>query len=306
MANETESKPNKKWVTIGVLVAAIVAIAGGIYWYTQVKLPHQRALAEYEAAVLVYDEAAAGLASQNDALTAKTKELEALTNSEDPPLDATLLESSGAVIGKAQAALVEVPPMPASIDEAKAAAIGEINEFTSEIANTTTEIEEVEPYDDQMAQLDEAITTLSNSIAQMKQLTNPSEKFVIERLTGLPHVTGVQAATEDHDPNKQLNKQGGYTAAVFFSSDLVNKSKLYNKGDIVTVGTDGGGSIEVYESVENAETRNTYLSTFDGTVLSSGSHHVVGTCVVRVSSLLTGSQQKALQESIVESLTRLG
>jgi vacuolar-type H+-ATPase subunit I/STV1 len=195
--------------------------------------------------------------------------------------------------------------MPASLDEAKGSSTDEINAFTSELEEITATIEAVEPYDDQIKQLDEALKSLSDSIAQMAQVTNPSEKFVIERLTGLPNITGVQAATEDHDPNQQLNKQGGYTAAVFFSSDLVNKSKLYNKGDIVTVGTEGGGSVEVYTSVEDAEKREAYLGAFDGTVLSSGSHHVVGTCVVRVSTHLTGSQQKALQTSIVESLTRL-
>ena len=74
---------------------------------------------------------------------------------------------------------------------------------------------------------------------------------------------------------------------------------------IPAVGTDGGGCIEVYATVEDAEERNRYLASFDGTILDSGSHSVVGTCVVRVSHLLTASEQDAIEQSITDSLTRL-
>ena len=302
--SKTKSK-KKIWIIVGVLVAVIAAIAGGAVWYTQVRVPHQDALAEYESAVLAYDEAAAGLTAKNDALTSQIEELEGLTNSGQPPLDPDLLQGSGSVIGQAQAAIVDVPPLTVSIEEAEAASLEEINMFTSELTTIVADINAVEPHDAQIAQIAEAMTALSDSIAQMAQVTNPTEQFVIDRLTGLPNITGVQAATEDHDPNGQLHKQGGYTSAVFFSSDLVDRSRLFEEGDIVAVGTDGGGSVEVYETVEGAETRNEYLAAFDGSIINSGSHYVVGSCVVRVSSLLTASQQQVIQESIVESLIRL-
>lgn len=41
----------------------------------------------------------------------------------------------------------------------------------------------------------------------MKQITNPNEDFVIQRLKGIPNISGYQAVTEDHDPNGNLNKQ---------------------------------------------------------------------------------------------------
>lgn len=62
----------------------------------------------------------------------------------------------------------------------------------------------------------------------------------------------IGAATEGNDPNNQLNKTGGYTCAVFFSSDLV-KTETSFTSDVVTRGTDGGGCLEVFRSVEDAK-----------------------------------------------------
>ena len=36
----------------------------------------------------------------------------------------------------------------------------------------------------------------------------------------------IAAATEENDPNERLHKQGGYTAQVYFSSDLVEQSQV--------------------------------------------------------------------------------
>ena len=134
------------------------------------------------------------------------------------------------------------------------------------------------PSDEIQAKMD----ALETSIKQFKQLTNPSEEFVISRIQPLEGITGVAAATEENDINGQFNKAGGYTAQVFFSYSLVDQSTTYGN-TLLEKGTDAGGSIEVYKTVEDAEKRDTYLSAFDGSVLASGSHKVVGTLVVRTS-----------------------
>ena len=77
-----------------------------------------------------------------------------------------------------------------------------------------------------------------------------------------------------------MDKAGGYTAQVFFSSDLVNQSEVYGT-TIIEKGTAAGGSIEVYSNVEDANSRNEYLAAFDGGFFASGSHTVIGTVVVR-------------------------
>ena len=138
----------------------------------------------------------------------------------------------------------------------------------------------------------------------MKQVTNPSEAFVIERLQGIEGIGDISAVTEDNDPNGQLGKAGGYTATVYFTSPLVNQGDVIGS-TVIEKGCDGGGAIEVYATVEDANKRNDYLGAFDGGIFSSGSHNVVGTVLVRTSDKLTASQQKELEAAIIEALTRL-
>lgn len=90
------------------------------------------------------------------------------------------------------------------------------------------------------------------------------------------------------------------------SFGAVKSYVLYSKGDTpIERATDGGGCIEVYETVEYAEARNTYLASYDGTIFSGGSHTVCGTIVVRTSDELTATQQKELEEMIIAALIEL-
>ena len=62
----------------------------------------------------------------------------------------------------------------------------------------------------------------------------------------------------------------------------------------------------MYKTAEEAQVRNTYLSTFDGLgLLNPGSHYVYGTVVIRTSSHLTASQQTTLTEKIYNKLIEL-
>jgi len=135
-----------------------------------------------------------------------------------------------------------------------------------------------------------------------KLVTAPSEEYVIECLQKVPGILEIKAVTEDTDPMKNLNKPGWYTAHIYFSYQLVNQDEVIGD-DLIDKGTDAGGSIEVYKTKEEANKRNDYLSAFDGGVLTSGSHTVIGTLVVRTSDELTASQQKLLEENIIAALT---
>ena len=130
-------------------------------------------------------------------------------------------------------------------------------------------------------------------------LINLSEQFVISKLEELDVVTEVEAATEEHDPNGNLHKQGGYTAAIYFTTTFLDPSDI--RGDtIVDKGTKAGGQIEVYATAADAEKRNTYLSKMDGTIVASGSHRVLGSMLIRTSDNLTATKQKELERIIVE------
>ena len=78
------------------------------------------------------------------------------------------------------------------------------------------------------------------------------------------------------------------------------------KGDsIIAKGTDAGGAIEVYKTLEDALNRCDYLSQFDGTLLYSGSYTIVGTIVIRTSYKLTDEQQVELTNNIMQAFTVL-
>lgn len=201
--------------------------------------------------------------------------------------------------GTAQGAREEAPAAPAL-----PSSTSEIEIATAEIPALVAEIEELGDYGDEIETLVEAQDTLQTSIEQLKQVTNPAEAFVIERIQDLPSVAGVQAVTEDNDPNGNLNKQGGYTATVYLSSALVDQSVVAGT-DIVNRGTDGGGAVEVYATVEDAQARDAYLGAFDSGILRSGSHVVLGTVVIRTSDMLTASQQQELERAIHDALIRI-
>ena len=226
---------------------------------------------------------------QIDALQAEIEAAEALVAAGETPLDENVIPSLESAILEAKTVEFEAPAVPGSLEEVTA---------------KTEELKGVD-YTADIQALQDAEQAVNDSVEQMKLVTNPSEAFVIERLQAVEGVGDISAVTEDNDPNGQLGKDGGYTATVYFSSPLVDQSLVY--GDtIIDKGTDGGGAVEVYATVEDANKRNDYLAGFDGGILSSGSHTVVGTVLVRTSNELTASQQDQLEAAIIESLTRLG
>jgi hypothetical protein len=84
-------------------------------------------------------------------------------------------------------------------------------------------------YDEELSMLSDAQTALETSITQYSLVDSPSESYIINSLNLVPTIEDISAATEDNDPNSQLNKAGGYTADVYFSSNLVDQSKVEGK-----------------------------------------------------------------------------
>ena len=152
---------------------------------------------------------------------------------------------------------------------------------------------------------------MKNSVKQFKQLSNPTSDFVLDRLKDVSLITGLSAITEETDPYGDLNKEKSYSGMIYFTSSLVNQDDVYisptdSYGDIIVdKGTDGGGCIEIFTTVEDAERRNEYLGSFDGTIFSSGKHVVLGTLVVRTSDLLPLSKQTELETAVINALIEL-
>ena len=274
----------KKKKTLLGLIAAIAIIAIGIcVWYFQVKKPHDLAETKFNAAVKEVE-------AKNTELTSAMNDAQKILDKKEAVYDNTTKEAFITALSDAKAAQRKIPDLPKK---------------TADINAETKKLSEPLDYSSVINAISEKQTAYQNSVLQMKQITNPNEDFVIQRLKGIPNISGYQAVTEDHDPNGNLNKQGGYTSTVYFSTPLIDQSSVYGN-DIVDKGTECGGAIEVYASEEDAEKRDSYLASFDGAgMLNSGSHKVLGTIVIRTSTKLTATQQNEFTNNITNKLLEL-
>lgn len=271
-------------VAVVVVIAVIVGSLGAYFGYFK---PHKEAVAAYN--VVVSD-----IQEKNDQLDGEIKKLQELVDNEDKPLDETTIDTAKEALKNAGASKI---------------VIGEMPKATKDILSRTKELSTPVDYSDALTSLSTAYTNLENSKKQYKQVVNPSEELVMQRILTVDDVADARAVTEDQDPNGNLHKAGGYTSTIYFESKTVNQSDVYVSGEYADVlidkGTDAGGAIEVYENVEDAEKRRDYLATFDGTIFANGTHTVIGTVLVRTSNELTATQQKELEQKVIDALTRL-
>lgn len=245
---------------------------------------------EKKTAIANYESECARINSEYDILQQTISDSQALIDSGEKPYDENTIPALETEIANARASIVEIPKRKGNAEEINALVNNELKKITY------IEVDE---------HLKKAKTNLENSIKIMKQVTNPPESFIIDRIKDVDGITGYSGVTEDNDPNGNLNKPGGYTSTVFFAYDKVEDPHGVLDGTIIENGTNGGGSIEVYATEEDAVKREEYLASYDGSILASGSHKVVGTILVRTSNELTASQQKELEAKIVSNLTEL-
>ena len=265
------------------IISLIVLLCFGIGYYVLVISPHQRA-------VKSFNEVTAKIQKENSSLEETIKVSKELLSSKDKPLDENLtVELKNEV----------------STAEKKKQVIPKIKKKTSDINKQVKSLKKPINYSTEIKNLKDKNQKYSTSVKQLKQITNPSNTFVESRLKEIDTISDVQSATEDNDPNQGLNKQGSYTAAVYFSDNEVTNPVA--GADLVAKGTDAGGCVEVYKTVEDAKKRNDYLSAFDGlpTVINPGSHYVYGTVVIRVAASLPAYQPNALTQKIYEKLIEI-
>ena len=279
-------KKKTKLIIVAVVVV-IAVIAGSLGAYFGYFKPHKEAVEAYN--VVVSD-----IQEKTDQLDGEIKKLQELVDNEDKPLDETTSDAAKEALKNAGASKI---------------VIGEMPKATNDILSRTKELSTPVDYSDELTALSTAYTNLENSKKQYKQVVNPSEEFVMQRILTVDDVADARAVTEDQDPNGNLHKAGGYTSTIYFESKTVNQSDVYVSGKYADVlidkGADAGGAIEVYENVEDAEKRRDYLATYDGTIYANGTHTVIGTVLVRTSNELTATQQKELEQKVIDALTRL-
>lgn len=243
---------------------------------------------DFITAIESFNNAVSGLEEKNGILDAAIKAAEAVAYSDAKCLDESLRPTLETGISETKAAKVNAPSLPTDL--------ATITEATENMGNVD--------YSSVLGSLAEKQDALDKSIKQYALVDNPDESYVITCLGKVAGIVDIAAATEDNDPNGQLHKAGGYTAAVYFSHQNVDQSRVFGDS-LIDKGTDAGGQVEVYATPEDAAKRDNYLAAFDGSAFSSGSHTVIGTCVIRTSNELKASQQNELSVNIIEELTKL-
>lgn len=244
---------------------------------------------EYEKAKETFDSEVSRIEKQIEDKENEIKKAEELLNLDKEALDKSTETSLKNSIEVAKQLEIEIPKMPNEIEKINA---------------KTKELEKID-ITEEINDLKNAEKLLKDSRKKYELLINPTNDFVVERLKKVKDIDKVEGVTEDNDPNGNLNKAGGYTAQVYFSSPLVKDEYGLFTGDVIEDGTTCGGSVEVYKTVSEAKKRNEYLSSFDGGILSNGSHTVYGSIIIRISDELTASEQKTLEEAVLTELTKL-
>ena len=306
-------------ITIGILACVLMLSGCGSKVRDEANAAveaYNSVVQSYNESIAAYNEAVEAIKTANDELSTATSAAQEVINQGEEPYDPETLTSLKDAMSSAQEAKVSEPE---SITVAEELTItdemksSELKAITEQ-ANTDKETLEaymvpstpdVPDYSDVISVVEAAQKTYEDSIQSLKQVTAPSDEFVMERLQRVDTITMMDAVTEDHDPNGKLGKQGGYIGCIYFRDSQVDQSKLYVDGDpndVIDVGTDGGGAIEIFSKVEDAEQRDTYLGGFDGTAFASGSHYIVGTLLIRTSDELSGTKQLELTDKITQAL----
>ena len=273
----------------------------------------------YNDKVDAYNSKIVEVENANASLTDATNKAQEVINKGDTPYDEQTLTDLKNAMATAGDAKVSVPDKLEVVEEMSVNEDAKKDELEALSTKANEDAEklkafafpdtpDVPDFTNEIKGVETALTNYENSIQSMKQITAPSDDFVMERLQRIDTITMMAPVTEDHDPNGKLGKQGGYIGCIYFRDSQVDQSTLYVDGDredVVDVGTQGGGAIEIFNTNEEATARDLYLANFDGTMFASGSHYVIGTVLIRTSDELTGTQQLELTDKIKEVLTSI-
>ena len=279
--SDSEEATNKETVKpltrrlVYIAIAVLVVIVFSCYLF--IVAPHNRAMREFQDAA--------------SAVQQKNAELQEKIEAGQQALDIPTKDNLTVLIASSKQELRQIP--------------NDLPYMASGIDKKTEELRQPLDFAQDIQKLQEAKEGFEKSVRQLKQVTAPTQDFVISRLGQVGDVSDLAPVTEENDPNHHLNKPRGYTAAIFFSySKVKDQYGQYAGKNSIEKGTAGGGCIEVFANAEDANARNEYLSSFDGNgFIDSGSHEVVGTVLIRTSHDLTGTQQKELTAEIKSALT---
>ncbi|MBR3322861.1 hypothetical protein IKG13_02285 [Candidatus Saccharibacteria bacterium] len=157
------------------------------------------------------------------------------------------------------------------------------------------------------------ITTNLTSEDDASINAEPNKEAIAAALKTIDSIKESCILNEDNDPNNEIGKDGQYYIKVSYIDNRVdlkyygdlddNFNFVASPNSCAESGSDAGGTIEVFRSVEDAKKRKEYLDGFTG-VLSAGKSKLINTTLVRVSPNLKSSEQNDLLEKIYQALSK--
>ncbi len=145
------------------------------------------------------------------------------------------------------------------------------------------------------------LAQLMNDYKVIVRLEEPTEEWVIERISTIEEISDIGTVTPENNPDGLLGKVGGYYSCIYFSLKGIDQNSIPGVG-VVGKGTDAGGAIELYSTLKAAMNRCQYLGQFDNTLLYSGSYTVLGKMVIRTSYKLSNEEQIRVTGMIAETI----
>lgn len=318
------TKKNKVIIISGAI--AVVAIIATLFYFLALKPTYDEAIVNYDTALTNYNKVVSEyetkkgqIEAENEKLNVAIDELQSVVSSGEKPYNPDTIPASNSAINEGKIALVEIPvweykglKKPSDYNVLQAFGlkgdVDEVENFTSELTDIVKTMQ-IPDYSTVLKTVNDAKATLEHSIKQLKQVTCPSESFVLQRVTNIRDEAGMKdviSLTEDNDPENYIGKAGWYTTKVIFHHRDVEHYGL-DSGllTLSEVGNPAGGCVEVYRTEDDAQRRADELKGQEGTSRSPGARMVCGTVVIRVSDDLKTSYQQKLLEMISAELLRV-
>ncbi len=110
-------------------------------------------------------------------------------------------------------------------------------------------------------------------------------------------ITNMDVYTAENDPNSLLGRPNQYTSKVNFIDSRIEEEVSER------IGVQNGGSVEMFNTIEDAETRFNYISEISKTApMFNEYEYINGKVILRVSRLLTPEQAAEYENTLSELL----
>lgn len=144
------------------------------------------------------------------------------------------------------------------------------------------------------------IEKINENIAIINKITNPKVEDVVKSLRKVKNISNIEVVSDEDKKSDLFFYNGMFNDCAYFTSNLVND--VIQGQTTIEKGTDAGGCVEIYDTVEKAHERFDYLMGFDNTIYYSGQFIPVGTMIVRTSYLLSDEENDKLVNEIINAL----